>query len=131
MGKKYFLHLLFLILSLHSYGQTEKMFSKTVNVFVVTDKYLNPIETATKVNVRADFYWDKTTNSGVVKVNDLAHGKVYKYPVNQLYTGVAKGLKIYYFQTSDNKYKISVSKEENGFAMASYIDKSITVYGNE
>jgi hypothetical protein len=131
MKTKKLLYLLFLIISLQSYGQTVKMFSKTVNVFVVTDMYLNPIETATKVNARADFYWDKTTNSGVVKVNDLAHGKVYKYPVNQLYTGVAKGLKIYYFQTSDVKEKISVSKEENGFAFAHYADKTITVYGNE
>jgi hypothetical protein len=131
MRIKYFFKLLFLILSLQSFGQTVKMFSKTVNVFVVTDMYLNPIEQATKVNARADFYWDKTTNSGVVKVTDLAHGKVYKYPVNQLYTGVAKGLKIYYFQTSDGKEKISVSKEENGFAFAHYTDKTITVYGNE
>ena len=114
-----------------SNAQIVKMFSKRVNVFVVTDMYLNPIETATKVNARADFYWDKTTNTGVVKVNDLAHGRVYKYPVNQLYTGVAKGLKIYYFQTTDNKEKISVSKEENGFAIAHYADKTITVYGYE
>jgi hypothetical protein len=131
MKTKKILHLLFLIISLQSYGQTVKMFSKTVNVFVVTDMYLNPIETATKVNARADFYWDKNNNSGVVKVNDLAHGTVYKYPVNKLYTGVAKGLKIYYFQTSDGKEKISVSKEENGFAFAHYADKTITVYGNE
>jgi len=107
------------------------MFSKTVNVSVITDMSLNPIESASKINARGDFYWDKTASSGVVKINDLAHGKVYKYPVNQLYTGVAKGLKIYYFQTSDNKYKISVSKEENGFAVASYAEKLITVYGNE
>lgn len=114
-----------------SYSQTVKMFSKTVNFLVTTDIYLNPIEEAMKVNARADFYWDKTTNSGVVKVTDLAHGKIYKYPVNQLYTGVAKGLKIYYFQTSDGKDKISVSKEENGFAFGHYADNTITVYGNE
>ena len=127
---KFFIILLVLI-SQSSNAQMVKMFSKTVNVFVTTDIFLNPIEGAAKVNARADFYWDKTANSGLVKVNDLAHSKVYKYPVNQLYTGVAKGLKVYYFQTSDDKEKISVTKEENGFAFAHYSDKTITVYGNE
>lgn len=114
-----------------SYSQTVKMFSKTVNVFVKIDKYSNQLEPATKVNARADFFWDKATNSGIVKVNDLAHGKVYKYPVNQLYTGFTKGLKVYYFQATDNTIKISVTKEENGFAFAYYSDNTITVYGNE
>jgi hypothetical protein len=111
--------------------QTTKMFSKTVNVCVITDIYLKPIDPASKINVKGEFYWDKNTSSGVVKITDIAHGKVYKYPVNQMYTGVAKGYTIYYFQSSDNKYKISVSKEEKGFAIASYAEKCITVYGNE
>lgn len=120
-----------LLISNYCYSQTVKMFSKTVNTSVITDFYLNPIESAVRINASADFYYDKKLNSGVIKVNDLAHGQQYKYFVNQMYTNIVKGLKIYYFQTTDNKYKISVSKEENGFAIASYSEKVVTVYGNE
>ena len=80
-----YLFICFILLCKVSTAQQIKMFTKTVNVFVVADMYLNPIETPTMVNARADFYWDKSTKLGVVKVNDLAHNKVYEYPVNQMY----------------------------------------------
>jgi hypothetical protein len=115
----------------YTHAQEVKMFTKTVNFFVKVDLTLNPIGPYTTVNARADFYWNKSTSSGVVKINDLAHGKIYKYPVDEMYTGFAKGYKVYYFQTSDGQYKISVTKEENGFAMASYSDRTVTVYGNK
>ncbi len=111
MSSKYFIKLAFLILSTKSFGQTTKLFTKNVNVYVETDLFLVPIEPAQKVIARADFYWDKTKNSGNVKITDLVHNKVYNYPVNQLYTNFTNGYKIFYFQTTDGKEKISVSKE--------------------
>ena len=45
-----------------------------------------------------------------------------------MYTGYAKGLKIYYFQSSDGKFKVSASKEENGLAIVSYKDKTMSVF---
>lgn len=131
MKAKYFFYLLFLILPTHSFGQTIKMFSKKVNTSIKTDFYLNPIQPADRINARADFYYDKTLNSGVIIVYDLAHRQQYKYFVNQMSTNVVKGLKVYYFKTTNNKYKISLSKEENGFAIASYSERVLTVYRNE
>lgn len=51
--------------------------------------------------------------------------------LKEMYTGYAKGYKIYYFQSSDGKFKVSVSKEENGIAIGGYLSKEITVFYNE
>ena len=125
-----FTTLLFLILSLQSFGQTTKMFTKTVNYSVITNFSLQPIADGVKIKVRAEFYYDKSNNSGVIKIFDLAHNSQREIKVNQMYTNITKGIIIYYFQSSDGKYKISVSKEENGFAIGNYIEKIVTVYGN-
>ncbi len=104
------------------------MFTKHVNKSIETDFYLNPISQEQNLNVTFEIYFDKTNGYGYVKVTDIANNEKWKMDLKEMYTGSAKGLKIYYFQSSDNKYKFSVSKEESGMAQASYESKTITVF---
>ena len=46
-------------------------------------------------------------------------------------TNYNKGFKIYYFQTSDGKEKISSQREENGFEFANYKYIANSIFGNK
>jgi hypothetical protein len=128
MRTAFFLILAFSLVSTNSYCQLNKMFTKHVNRYIETDLYLNPISDERYTNTTFEIYFDKTNNYGYVKVNDIGNNKKWKMNLKKMYTGSAKGLTIYYFQSSDNKYKFSVSEEENGLAQASYESKTITVF---
>ena len=45
--------------------------------------------------------------------------------------GYAKGLKVYYFQSSDGGQKISTTAEENGLSIYSYENKKLTIFYSE
>lgn len=95
---------------------------------MVTDYLFNPKEPAMDVNVIAEFYWNYNTKSGEVKIRDLAHGKTYRFSISNMYTNFVKGVKVYYFDSADGKYKFSTSLSENGFAWADRKSKTITTY---
>ncbi len=114
-----------------SYCQMTKLFTKNVNRQVTTDMKLNPITQPSKANSKFEIFFDKQAGYGYIKVTDYLLNEKWKMDLKEMYTGYAKGYKIYYFQSSDGKFKVSVSKEENGIAIGGYLSKEITVFYNE
>ncbi len=110
------------------FSQLTKLFTKHVNRVVESDfsgKQLTKEEITDDI---FEFYFDKVNDTGYIKVTENKTGKKWRMELKEMYTGLAKGLKIYYFQSSDGKFKVSASKEEMGLAIASYAEKKMTVF---
>ena len=132
MNKIILTYLFTIITSFFGFTQnsSDKMFTKTPNLFVNTDMYGNPTSEIKSNKTRFEIYYN--SNSQVGYLIGIKNGKrILKLGLSTMYTNYANNLKVYYFQSDDGKYKISTTYEENGIAIYQYSNKSLQIYYSE
>jgi len=132
MNKIILTYLFTIITSFFGFTQnsSDKMFTKTPNLFVNTDMYGNPTSEIKSNKTRFEIYFNP--NSQVGYLIGIKNGeRILKLGLSTMYTNYANNLKVYYFQSNDGKYKISTTYEENGIAIYQYSNKSLQIYYSE
>ena len=132
MNKIILTYLFTIITSFFGFTQnsSDKMFTKTPNLFVNTDMYGNPTSEIKSNKTRFEIYFNP--NSQVGYLIGIKNGeRILKLGLSTMYTNYANNLKVYYFQSDDGKYKISTTYEENGIAIYQYSNKSLQIYYSE
>ena len=132
MNKILLTYLFTIITSFFGFTQnsSDKMFTKTPNLFVNTDMYGNPTSEIKSNKTRFEIYFNP--NSQVGYLIGIKNGeRILKLGLSTMYTNYANNLKVYYFQSDDGKYKISTTYEENGIAIYQYSNKSLQIYYSE
>ena len=132
MNKIILTYLFTIITSFFGFTQnsSDKMFTKTPNLFVNTDMYGNPTSEIKSNKTRFEIYYN--SNSQIGYLIAIKNGKrILKLGLSTMYTNYANNLKVYYFQSDDGKYKISTTYEENGIAIYQYSNKSLQIYYSE
>lgn len=132
MNKIFLTYLFTIITSFFGFTQnsSDKMFTKTPNLFVNTDMYGNPTSEIKSNKTRFEIYFN--SNSQVGYLIGIKNGeRILKLGLSTMYTNYANNLKVYYFQSDDGKYKISTTYEENGIAIYQYSNKSLQIYYSE
>ena len=132
MNKIILTYLFTIITSFFGFTQnsSDKMFTKTPNLFVNTDMYGNPTSEIKSNKTRFEIYYN--SNSQIGYLIAIKNGKrILKLGLSTMYTNYANNLKVYYFQSDDGKYKISTTYEENGIAIYQYSNKSFQIYYSE
>jgi hypothetical protein len=132
MNKILLTYLFTIITSFFGFTQnsSDKMFTKTPNLFVNTDMYGNPTSEIKSNKTRFEIYYN--SNSQVGYLIGIKNGeRILKLGLSTMYTNYANNLKVYYFQSDDGKYKISTTYEENGIAIYQYSNKSLQIYYSE
>lgn len=132
MNKIILTYLFTIITSFFGFTQnsSDKMFTKTPNLFVNTDMYGNPTSEIKSNKTRFEIYYN--SNSQVGYLIGIKNGeRILKLGLSTMYTNYANNLKVYYFQSDDGKYKISTTYEENGIAIYQYSNKSLQIYYSE
>jgi len=132
MNKIILTYLFTIITSFFGFTQisSDKMFTKTPNLFVNTDMYGNPTSEIKSNKTKFEIYYN--SNSQVGYLIGIKNGeRILKLGLSTMYTNYANNLKVYYFQSDDGKYKISTTYEENGIAIYQYSNKSLQIYYSE
>jgi hypothetical protein len=105
----------------------KKMFTKTPNKWVETDANGKPISAVQSDNTKYEIYFDTKNDYGYLLAIQST-GEKEKMDLKKMYKGKAKGLTVYYFQSSDGGQKISTTAEENGLSIYNYADKKLTIF---
>ena len=133
---KFFKQILLLILLLFacesSFCQMQKLFTKVTNHWYEMDFKGNRTG---RINYdegqKFEFYFDKSKSYGYIMVTEYYNNNKWKMELKTMYTRMVNGAKVYFFQSSDDGFKISTQIGFNGVCLCSYSENKCTNYYQE
>jgi hypothetical protein len=128
MNKNVLVSIIIMFFSFYISVAQDIKFIKQTTKSVELDIYANQKSGIEYTRNKFEITYSTSTHSGKCIVYNYETGEKWIMHLSSMYTGVTNGLKVYYFQSKDDKAKISCTREEPGLAIYNYTNKLLIQY---